>query len=1592
MNTNKVNNINGIKIGKNVFLNDIYFDDVKNLRFIYKNGNKFYENKQAPSFEMGYVLNKEQEEILFENIFEKEFLSSYDRSLNKIFKTFYPLENINKLSKLNTNYDQVQSQSQTLDKEKWDNFVLSYKKRMLSTFLKAWILDLDYSHIEWYKWMRIENGYWNLGIQYGVAQFLKDRKEQVFEFVNHDMQASSLKHHNKIIFCKNNSKKTYAPYSEKMDLDLILRILNNQIGFKKDVKDFLKENQNLDKSIYKILDKNIIKIFWLKEDDIKKINQVEAKVLQKPLEKTNLEKKKIGFIKKSTSQNKINDNLNQSLVIKENNDNEKILKIVSELIKEKHKVILISDKNFKSQEITAKKTIVNLFNGEKDKPNLVNVYYFNFNKISSEEVIKFEDFSKGGFNLLNKDELIKLNQEEIKHTLIEDGREEYKPISKISTGTGMISSKIANEVYHALKEIKKERKNIDEWIAKLLKIEKDELKKRLSAEQVDAIALGVSSLLKNKGLIIADETGFGKGRILAAISLIGLNMGKKVVFFTENKQLFSDFYRDVLAVNKKDAIPMVLNQTGKVYDPDGNLVVDKLSTKKFKQMIEEQKWMTELPFLITNYAQINKKGFNPKVEFLKALKPDWIILDEAHNASGNSNVNENLKKLIDVSEGVIFSSATYAKTEEKLALYDKALPLNDISKNLIKIALGSNNDELRETITKEMAKQGNFIRREHPPIELPEILFVEEDGFKERFNAYCEMWRKIFRLAEIKEDMMGNVSAKAWLALGAVFARANREFAFLEKSKGIIKEIETMIKRDEKVVLVTEITFEAILRDLVEGDISLDGDEQGSDEINLTSKKSKKGDEVIFDESEDETEEGKEKIKKPKKAVFEEKPNWCWKWLTLLEKMTDSQELEKELKLRQKDPEFNYSHYQKIYPEFIEYAKEVETEIVKNNYFGLSPLDEIRQALALKNIKMTELSGRTYQCYESKDEDGKPIWIIDNKLEKKERHEIVADFNKGLNDVVLITRSGASGISLHAGEKFKDQRKRNLIELDIATNSANRIQFLGRVRRKDQVCEPNFYTLLLNILPDIRKIEVEKRKQVKLSAHVGGRKENKILDWISEEGDLIVEEWAKENRNWAKKIGAFKTDDGFKRIDRALSRSLILPDFVQKVLLKRIEYGILAHTDYHFYQSIPLPLSQSVYRKFLWGNPLSKTETKFDNSILNLGNITVNYRLWFLPQKDKKDHLINKLYEKDIFTGSFDKNKQHILNEWFNIQDQYGNLSDKNNSYHIAKMFLDKLEQGDLFVFDFKNHKKIGVVLDVLSPFMKENKNKQKEQEKDSKNPKDLLKEKINHFDENNQDKKGVIEKLAAYSLNTITLKVLFEDDENTVDIPLSFLLGIKPLNKKIDLKDFYRKDLTFYTLSIEGNPLLCSSWSKKMNIGKMETIYDLNEGSKNILLLKNIEKGWGNNTLQENPNFGRRIEDFDNLPCPFVNEDQIKDWLYQHVKNDCDEQSKDEKVLFNHPFERDAQIGIRMVKESEKTFIEVGFLDRNIYKKYLNRFLLKSHFFIQERREEQGVTYVRYYANKLYQVLSLMKDDGIFFYCDKNWFLKNISKYIPNT
>lgn len=932
--------------------------------------------------------------------------------------------------------------------------------------------------------------------------------------------------------------------------------------------------------------------------------------------------------------------------------------------------------------------------------------------------------------------------------IIDGEREFYRPVSQVTQPTAMISSKVANEVRNAILRVKSQVGDIDDWVSNLLQIDKNELKNRLSSEQVDAVALAIQSLQQNTGLIIADETGFGKGRILASVVHIGLNLGKRICFFTENKQLFSDFYRDLTAVSDKPIIPFILNQSGRIYSQEGELIAKNLSAPKYNAIIDSKTdWEAgEVPFIVTNYAQINKKSknmskdLNKNVQFIERLMGDncWYILDEAHNASGNSNINQHLMHLINKSQGVLFSSATYAKTEEKLALYRKAMPLSKVTEKLVKLSLSKDNGMLREMLTKEMSRLGHFIRREHPPIDLPEYFFIDVNpDYLSRFSA---MWQEFAKLVQLRLELIGS-EASCWLTMGAVMSRSIREFNMLSKIEGLAQDIIQRVQSNKKVVIVTEITFEAALKQLVEsGEISVDL--KDTESIDFETKTNQK--------------------------EFDEEPNWNLRWYAYLHQLMDAETLEKEIYRQRFNPDTKYDPklHDERWERLVEQAERVEKAIEQMDFFGLSPLDKLANILRAQGIKVNELSGRSYQVVQQNDK-----WVINNQFGKIERQVLVSQFNNEDTHVMILTGAGASGISLHASEAFKDQRQRCLIEWDIASNAANRIQFWGRVRRKGQISEPLFASALLNTLSDRRKIELEKRKQIYLSAHVGGVKENKLLDWISREGEWVLEEWLSNHHDVAKNLGLLSTPE---KMSKLLSRAMLLPEDVQQDLFQSIESGINAHNDFHFYCLKPEPISQKIGESFHLGQ-VNKAEINDRISPLNLSYTTLTTRRWFLPNletsKEMKEAIFHQIRENK---GSFEEEKTKLLNglkhsKWIQL--------------------VKSLSSGMVFMYRFGVYTKRGVIVDLHVP----------------ENP----------------------------TLNNSVLDVYFEGENTSIKMPV-FLIKNSKLLGGFNMQSFYPASYV-NTLCLEGNPILISNWHKKTGLGELLNIIDENDGAKVILMLKGL-------------------------------------------------------------------------------------------------------------------------------------------------------------
>lgn len=77
-----------------------------------------------------------------------------------------------------------------------------------------------------------------------------------------------------------------------------------------------------------------------------------------------------------------------------------------------------------------------------------------------------------------------------------------------------------------------------------------------SAEQVDAIAVAIYNIEeRGQAVVIGDQTGIGKGRIAAAIIRYAIKKGYLPMFLTEKPNLFSDMYRDLIAIGSDAAIP-----------------------------------------------------------------------------------------------------------------------------------------------------------------------------------------------------------------------------------------------------------------------------------------------------------------------------------------------------------------------------------------------------------------------------------------------------------------------------------------------------------------------------------------------------------------------------------------------------------------------------------------------------------------------------------------------------------------------------------------------------------------------------------------------------------------------------------------------------------------------------------------------------------------------------------------------------------------------------------------------------------------------------------------------------------------------------
>jgi hypothetical protein len=89
------------------------------------------------------------------------------------------------------------------------------------------------------------------------------------------------------------------------------------------------------------------------------------------------------------------------------------------------------------------------------------------------------------------------------------------------------------------------------------------------------------------------------------------------------------------------------------------------------------------------------------------------------------------------------------------------------------------------------------------------------------------------------------------------------------------------------------------------------------------------------------------------------------------------------------------------------------------------------------------LAASTASSTESDDVSHATLWTRpDDELGTAGKGRTIAGFNNGKLDVVILNRSGATGVSLHASEKFKNQNPRRMIIAQAAKNIDEFMQVL----------------------------------------------------------------------------------------------------------------------------------------------------------------------------------------------------------------------------------------------------------------------------------------------------------------------------------------------------------------------------------------------------------------------------------------------------------------------------------------------------------------------------------------------------------------------
>jgi hypothetical protein len=648
--------------------------------------------------------------------------------------------------------------------------------------------------------------------------------------------------------------------------------------------------------------------------------------------------------------------------------------------------------------------------------------------------------------------------------------------------------------------------------------DKDDLYSHLAAEQVDSVALALQQAKKGNAFIIGDMTGIGKGRQAASLIRYAKKQGQVPVYFTKTAGLLSDVYRDLVDIGSPELRPFVFGSAKEaaITDSDGKVVFALPSKSEVKRVLDYIEKNGKLPdeydYVLTTYSQVSNgvyefdengarkekklakgktfgaaalSGQRRRDAIEKLMGNAYLILDESHTAGGNSGQGNYFQHIIQKAKNVTFFSATFAKRPDNMPIYALRTAMNEggmKSSDLID-AVKRGGATLQEIMSQTLTQCGQMIRRERDmtgvtidwkAIDDPERVQEQREQYDSiigLFNDIINFQKKyVSSYVDERNDELAAIQSTMGIKKGtAALGIKNQPFASKAfntvqqvllslKAKSAAERAIDYLKQGMKPVIALNNTNESQT-----GNLAL-GEEMDAPDLGTSLKKG----------------------------------------------------LEGTLRYTQKDAKDNsesgYIKLEDLGNEAVEAYHELEKKIEQTSTgLSLSPIDVIKNELQKAGYKVGELTGRQTEFVYN--DNGTVTKVKRADTDKK---KLARDFNDGKIDALILNKSAATGISLHASSKYKDQKKRVMIVAQQQLDVNDEVQMRGRIDRTGQVAR-GAYEYVVSLIPaEQRLLMMFKAKLKSLDANTTSSQKSKfnemeVADITNKYGDKVVREYMAEH-------------------------------------------------------------------------------------------------------------------------------------------------------------------------------------------------------------------------------------------------------------------------------------------------------------------------------------------------------------------------------------------------------------------------------------------------------------------------------------------------